>query len=94
MGYDRGDSFLTKKKFQLVQKLSPRSYPIHCERKWNYSFLSVYCSGCIPQNIIRQENEKNERVGKFYCTVVDIFHRILFDKKIRKMSELVRTIVP
>ena len=22
-------------------KLSPRSYPIQCERKWKYSFLSV-----------------------------------------------------
>ena len=41
MGYDRDDSFWTKWKFHLVQKLSPRSYPIHCERKWKYSFLSV-----------------------------------------------------
>ena len=39
MGYDRGDGFRTKWKFHLVQKLSPRSYPIHCERKWKYSFL-------------------------------------------------------
>ena len=48
MGYDRGDSFL----FDLEPnvdpfgskskgKLSPRSYPIQCERKWKYSFLSV-----------------------------------------------------
>ena len=47
MGYDRGDSFLfdfepngilfgSKSK----EKLSPRSYPIQCERKWKYSFLS------------------------------------------------------
>ena len=49
MGYDRGDSFLfnfdpngipfdTK----LKGKLSPRSYPIECERKLKYSFLSVF----------------------------------------------------
>ena len=48
MGYDRGDSspfdfepngfpFGSKSK----RKLSPRSYPIQCERKWKYSFLSV-----------------------------------------------------
>ena len=48
MGYDRGDSFpfdfepngilfVSKSK----GKLSPRSYPIQCERKWNTSF-SVY----------------------------------------------------
>ena len=41
MGYDSGDSFWTKWKFHLVQKLSPLSYPIHCEKKWKYSFLSV-----------------------------------------------------
>ena len=48
MGYDRGDSF----PFDFEQngnpsglrsegKLSPRSDPIQCERKWKYSFLSV-----------------------------------------------------
>ena len=48
MGYDRGDSFPfdfepngspfgSKSK----GKLSPRSYPIHCQRKRKYSFLSV-----------------------------------------------------
>ena len=47
MGYDRGDSFPfhfepngnpfgSKSK----GKLSPRSYPIQCERKWNTSSLS------------------------------------------------------
>ena len=49
MGYDPGDSlpfnfepngnsFDPKSK----GKLSPRSYPIQYERKWNYSFLSVF----------------------------------------------------
>ena len=47
MEYDRGDSypfnfepngnpFGSKSK----GKLSPRSYPIQCERKWNISFLT------------------------------------------------------
>ena len=48
MGYDRGDSFPYKFEpngnpfgSKLKEKLSPRSYPIQCERKWKYSFLSV-----------------------------------------------------
>ena len=47
---DRGDSFpfdLEPNGFPFVSKskgkLSPRSYPIQCERKWKYSFLSVLC---------------------------------------------------
>ena len=47
MGYDRGNSFPFD--FEPVGvpfglkskgKLSPRSYPIQCERKWNTNFLS------------------------------------------------------
>ena len=56
MGYDRGDSFPfdfepngnpfgSKSK----GKLSPRSYPIQFERKWNTSFLSVN-TGVIVTN--------------------------------------------
>ena len=49
MGYDRGDSFpfdyepngIPFGSENRKEKLSPRSYPIHCERKWKYSFLSV-----------------------------------------------------
>ena len=48
MGYDRGDSFLFDFEpngipfgSKLKGKLSPRSYPIQFERKWNYSFLSA-----------------------------------------------------
>ena len=48
MGYDRGDSFPFDFEpngipfdSKLKGKLSPRSYPIQCERKWNTSFLSV-----------------------------------------------------
>ena len=49
MGYDRGDSFpfdFESNGFPFGSKskgkLSPRSYPIQCERKWKCSFLSVY----------------------------------------------------
>ena len=48
MGYDSGDSFLFDFEpngipfgSKLKEKLSPRSYPIQCERNWKYSFLSV-----------------------------------------------------
>ena len=51
MGYDRGDSFPFDFEpngipFGLKSKgkLSPRSYPIQCERNWKYSFLSVFGS--------------------------------------------------
>ena len=54
MGYDRGDRFLFDFEpngipigSKLKGKLSPRSYPIQFERKWNTSFLSapVQCDG-------------------------------------------------
>ena len=48
MGYDRGDSFPFDFESNGIPfgskskgKLSPRSYPIQFERKWNTSFLSV-----------------------------------------------------
>ena len=48
MGYDRGDSFPFDFEPNGIPfgstskgKLLPRSYPIQCERKWKYSFLSV-----------------------------------------------------
>ena len=48
MGYDRGDSFPFDFEpngfpfgLKLKEKLSPRSYPIQFERKWNTSFFSV-----------------------------------------------------
>ena len=49
MGYDRDDSFPFNFYNQIEilfgskskGKLSPRSYPIQCEGKWKYSFLSV-----------------------------------------------------
>ena len=63
MGYDRGDSFPfdfepngTPFGSKSKGKLSPRSYPIHCERKWKYSFLSVHCKKFSP---MLQENARN-----------------------------------
>ena len=48
MGYDRGDSFPFDFEPNGMSfgsksniKLSLRSYPIQCERKWKYSFVSV-----------------------------------------------------
>ena len=48
MGYDRGDSFPFEFRSNGIPfgskskgKLSLRSYPIQCERKCKYSFLSV-----------------------------------------------------
>ena len=50
MGYGRGSSFPFDSEpngfpfgSKSKGKLSPRSYPIQCERKWKYSFLSVSC---------------------------------------------------
>ena len=54
MGYDRGDSFRLDFEpngipFGSKSKgnLSPRSYPIQCERKWDYSFLSVWVKSVL-----------------------------------------------
>ena len=49
MGYDRGDSFPSDFEPNGIpfgsenrkKNGSPRSYPIQCERKWKYSFVSV-----------------------------------------------------
>ena len=49
MGYDRGESFSFDFSeangfpfgSKLNGKLSPRSYPIQFEKKWNTSFISV-----------------------------------------------------
>ena len=48
MEYDRSDSFPFDSEPNGIPlgskskgKLSPRSYPIQCDRKWKHSFLSV-----------------------------------------------------
>ena len=54
MGYDRVDSFPFDFEPNGIPfgskskgKLSPRSYPIQFERKWNTSFLSVGANKCV-----------------------------------------------
>ena len=58
MGYDRGDSFPFDFEPNLIPfgskskgNLSSRSYPIQCERKWKYSFLSVHTENYILVSI-------------------------------------------
>ena len=62
MGYDRGDSFPIDFEPNEIPfgskpkgKLSPRSYPIQCERKWKYSYLSVRQrpDRCFAANSVR-----------------------------------------
>ena len=59
MGYDRGDSFPFDFEPNGISlgskskgKLSLRSYPIQCGRKWKYSFLSVHTEKFF-QNLIK-----------------------------------------
>ena len=56
MGYDRGDSFPFDFEPDGIPfsskskgKLSPQPYPIQCERKWKYSFLSIALSNKVRQ---------------------------------------------
>ena len=64
MGYDHGDSFILDFEpngilFGTESKgdLSPRSYPIQCERKWKCSFVSVK----------RQPDRKNVTDQTYSC---------------------------
>ena len=66
MGYDRSDSFPSTFEpngipfgSKLEGKLSPRSYPIQCERKWKHSFLSVLQSGLLHTRGIPSEMYMN-----------------------------------
>ena len=62
MGYDRSDSFPFDSEPNGIPfgskskgKLSPRVYPIHFERKWRYSFLSVpnsIAQRCLTNDMI------------------------------------------
>ena len=59
MRYDHGDSFPSDFEpngfpfdSKSKEKLSPRSYPIQCERKWKYNFLSAQVStGCHERHV-------------------------------------------
>ena len=69
MGYDRGDSFPFdfEHKWNSIWfrkctgKQSPRSYPIECERKWKYSFVSVAINGNL------------EYTHRGHCTNISLF---------------------
>ena len=65
MGYDRGDSFIFDFEpngipFGSKSKgiLSPRSYPIQCEWKWKYIFLSAAEARSWSQSGISCSNTK------------------------------------
>ena len=62
MGYDRGDSFPVDFEPNGIPfgskskgKLSSRSYPIECERKWKHCFLSVVDSGASSQSTLSND---------------------------------------
>ena len=67
MGYDRGDSFPFDFQPNGIPfgskskgKLSPRSYPIHCERKWKHSFsvcvISVHAEISVSDSLQMRRN--------------------------------------
>ena len=67
MGYDPGESFPFDFEPNGISfgskskgKLSPRSYPIQCERKWKYSFVSVIVmrQALKRLNVNRPEDKK------------------------------------
>ena len=87
MGYDRGDSFPFDFEpntipfgFKSKVKLSPRSYPIQCERKWKYSFLSVLCSD-IPHDIILEKltGHTREMSGTFGVFFSSFYNSLFFE---------------
>ena len=69
MGSDRGGSFAFEFEPNGIPfvskskgKLSPRSYPIQCKRKWKYSFLSE----CMPL-------EKRSDAGNQFPVLVKLY---------------------
>ena len=63
MGYDRGDSFPFDFEPNGITfdskskgKLSPRPYPIQCERNWKYSFLSESLATLGGSSVAREPN--------------------------------------
>ena len=65
MGYDRGDSFsfdFEPNEFLFGSKskgkLSPRAYPIHYERNWKCSFLSVVFAKVIVERTSKAPPQK------------------------------------
>ena len=84
MGYDRGDSF----PFDFAPngypfgskskgKLSPRSYPIQCERKWKHSFLSAAFTFDLAN---KSESEMLPFVGGISARPVSIPDKLLLSE--------------
>ena len=81
MVYDRGDSFPFDFEPNGIPfgvkskgKLSPRSYPIQCESKWNYSFLSVdgpFLS-CPFRGPDGEEETRNQRKGATHGLIYNL----------------------
>ena len=84
MGYDPGDIFRfdfepngnpfgSKSK----RKLSPRSYPIQCEKKWKYNFLSVSNMyifwDFLPTTFSLLQMQSCVANGCIYCKIFSVF---------------------
>ena len=88
MGYDRGESFPFDFEPNEIPfgskskgKLSP--YPIQCERKCKYSFLSVVDSRIkkLKSVAVLDEHDSRQRYRKlFHCVELFIKHHILANK--------------
>ena len=90
MGYDRGDSFPfdfepngIKFGSKLKGKLSPRSYPIQLERKWNTSFLSASCRGAsVSVRVIGVDFPARRLNLVFRVKFWERFRKTFFEKNI------------
>ena len=81
MGYGRGDSFPFNFEpngipFASKGKLSPRPYPIQCERKWKYGFLSEVFRICafraVPSHI-NIEQISRQKTGIFPSNPIRLY---------------------
>ena len=81
MGYDRDDSFpfdFEPNEIPFGAKsrgeLSPRSYPIQCERKWKHSFLSLYHIANLSyrESVIKRDRRGILQSNKYILTPIQI----------------------
>ena len=93
MGYDRGESYLFNSEPNGIPfgskskgKLSPRSYPIQFERKWNTSFLSVdvslnfvQCSGNYARKKTNSRFWESRRSGSHPKKMIEQFAGFLHE---------------
>ena len=87
MGYDRGDSFPIDYESNVIPfgsklkgKLSQRSYPIQCKRKWKHSFLSVLykCGAQDTANCIGYVSVRSQKSTHFYPNKPMLFFTHVF----------------